>query len=391
MSSPSGICTAQGTPTLGQIGTCTTNCHDPQGDSGQLDANVTGNVPRPVVGCEACHSGGQMHAEAGGAGPIGLAAYSAGVISGSTSSVKVSAQFATCTSCHELLDPNDPVNTAATATHDPVSLQTPTGIQYIITDTHFATPGNWTGTFDGATAQNKKNATGYAMTFSSEKVCTDCHNPHKTADINREWALSAHADPYSNNDEFPATQDPLGYFSGAWAHYNFGNAASYAICQRCHTTTGFSFYADTLRAGNTCSVPSTSSAALSRSFSTSPAASFKPEMLKCNGCHTDNKGTLAQSRGDHRELRFSYPHDHGAARLCIPRLSRCQGLERVHGVPHRTRERRDDQGTERSCAAVRGNDHVLQLRHPGVHQLPLPDRRRHGLHRDRLRVRRQIV
>jgi hypothetical protein len=224
---PLGNLYSAGNPTLGQITSCAANCHDSTGD-GLLSANsitstfiigVTGNVARPVVGCESCHSGGQMHADGGGAGPIGFATFTAGTISGTTSSVQVSAQFATCTSCHQLLDPNDPVSSPTqTPVHSAASGTNPTGATYVITDTHFATPGLWTGTYDGATGQNTKNITGYAMDFSSETVCSDCHNPHKNADINREWALSAHAAKYAGFGGIPATNDPLEYFSPAWAH-----------------------------------------------------------------------------------------------------------------------------------------------------------------------------
>ena len=285
---PIGNLYSAGNPTLGQIGSCTKNCHDPNGDSGQLTANFVGNTPRPVVGCESCHGGGSLHAAAGGSGLIGFATTTAMVI-GTTSTLQASAQFRTCTGCHELLDPNDPAGTVATtAAHSTV---TPTGNTFVITDTHFATPGDWTGSFDGATGQNKKNITGYAMNFSSETVCTDCHNPHKTADINREWALSAHAAKYAGYDGDPSTSDPLGYFSSAWAHYNWGNAASYRACQRCHTTTGFATYADALRTGNTGLALDIQHGIVTL-LSSSPTDSFKPEMLKCNGCHIDNKGTL---------------------------------------------------------------------------------------------------
>ena len=67
---------------------------------------------------------------------------------------------------------------------------TPTGTRFFITDTHFATPGNWPAPhYTGST-----NITGYAMNYSDDKVCTTCHNPHKPATQNREWAQSAHAD-----------------------------------------------------------------------------------------------------------------------------------------------------------------------------------------------------
>jgi hypothetical protein len=158
----------------------------------------------------------------------------------------------------------------------------PTGTQYTITDTHFATPGNW----PGGTGANTIPINGYAMDYANERVCVDCHNPHKPATQNREWAQSAHGD----KNPFNLNTTKTGYFSGAWAHYNW-SLASRAACQRCHTTTGFAAYADALRTGNT-----TTATLISAGTASPPpvasSANFKPEMLKCNGCHTDNKGTL---------------------------------------------------------------------------------------------------
>ncbi len=55
-----GDLNSPGNPTLGQIANCTTNCHDPNGDSNNLVPGYTGNVPRPVIGCEACHGPGAL-------------------------------------------------------------------------------------------------------------------------------------------------------------------------------------------------------------------------------------------------------------------------------------------------------------------------------------------
>jgi len=292
---PLGNLYSQGNPTIGQISGCTKMCHDPQGDSGQLVAGNTGNTIRPVVGCESCHGGGSLHVAGGGTGPIGYAVYTAGVISGSTSSVQVSAQFATCTSCHELLSTTDPLNTKATPSH--LSAPTPTGSAYVIIDTHFAQPLSWP-------APDYKSVTdiaGYAMDYASEKVCVDCHNPHKAPTQNREWAQSAHGD--KNPDNLNSTTPPSGYFSGAWSHYNWscdgtnragcgpasGTVSSRNACQRCHSTTGFATYADALRSGNTQRANDINKGLVAMLTYT---AGWKPEMLKCNGCHTDNKGSL---------------------------------------------------------------------------------------------------
>ncbi|MHB8766805.1 MAG: c-type cytochrome domain-containing protein, partial [Deferrisomatales bacterium] len=52
---------------LGTTAECTSACHDPLGDGQKLTAGLSGNVPRPVIGCESCHGGGAKHY---GTGPI---------------------------------------------------------------------------------------------------------------------------------------------------------------------------------------------------------------------------------------------------------------------------------------------------------------------------------
>jgi len=238
---------------------------------------------RPVTGCESCHGLGNLHVDAGGVGPIGFTAYSAGVISGSVSSLAVSGQFRTCTACHALLNPDDPVGSAPTTTTGHTAPFNTA--DEIITDTHFAN----LKTFFSSTSP----LAGYAMDYSSDKVCTDCHNPHGVVNINQEWAKSAHG------DKGPAQ----GYFTNAWARSNWscngtsnaGGCGTTTIsdnrrCQRCHTATGFAAFANKLQAGD-------SGGALDLIVGTTSAvtytsAGWKPEMLRCNGCHTDNRGTL---------------------------------------------------------------------------------------------------
>lgn len=267
-----------GSPTVGIVsggGAACIQCHDPIGDSNNLTAGYTsaGGVKRPVVGCESCHGAGSLHADKGGVGPISLLS---GTFTQTTvGSVPVSGQFVMCTRCHELLHSSG--TGTADASHGVSSSVTPTGTQYTITDTHFATAGTYS--VDGHNIGT--SPVGYSMDFARSRVCTECHNPHTTADINREWAASGHA------DRNPASP---------WAYYNwsFDNAAGGAYgdrttCQRCHTTTGFGKYADALASGNT---------ALATAIWTGQSppipfqTDFKPEMLKCNGCHTDNRGTL---------------------------------------------------------------------------------------------------
>ena len=186
---PTNELTSNGVPTLGQVqasGTCAT-CHDPSGDSGNLTASYTGNA-RPVVGCEACHGAGSLHVDQSGIGPISLLSNTTDRVIGS---VSVSGQFVMCTACHQLLDSSGTGTVAAA--HDPSgsAASSANGEQYLITDTHFATAGTYS---TNNALLSPIPLTGYAMDYSNEKVCTQCHNPHGTADINRDWAQSGHAD-----------------------------------------------------------------------------------------------------------------------------------------------------------------------------------------------------
>jgi hypothetical protein len=282
-----------GSPMLGgnyTPGSCG-QCHDPNGDSASIiAAGYIGSVPRPVVGCEACHGPGSLHANSGGAGAISL--LSGTYTSTSIGSTMVSGQFIMCTNCHEILD-----SSGTTTNPNPAHLTTtPTGTRFFITDTHFATPGNW----PAPDFKDVADITGYAMDFADEHVCTTCHNPHKPATQNREWAQSAHADknPINLNSTIP----PTGYFSGAWAHYNWScdgsstngcasslSSSSRKACQRCHTTSGFTAYADALRTGDTQHASDIRNGLVAL---VAYAPNWKPEMLKCDGCHTDNRGNL---------------------------------------------------------------------------------------------------
>ncbi len=207
-----------------------------------------------------------------------------------------SSEFNTCTNCHQLLDSS---GNQIVAYHDPTA--NPYGdLVEIITDTHFATPGDFPG---GA---NVNDITGYAMDFGTARVCLDCHNPHNAdTTINKQWAESKHADNTA---------------AGAWAHYNWteatggvrndGSAASNrTACQRCHTTTGVIAYL-------------AANADADDSDYTAPLAynpNFKPEMLRCNGCHTNNVGGLRATgriTADYTDAPFQYPNV-GASNLCM--------------------------------------------------------------------------
>jgi len=265
-------------------GTCAT-CHDQIGDRAQLTPN------RNVTGCESCHGGGKLHVDAGGMGPIGFTAVTSSVLG----TVPVSALFMTCTYCHELLDST---GTPSAGPKTPSFHQTDPAMN--ILDTHMATAGTWSYT-DGSNMGS--GVSGYAMDFNSETVCTNCHNPHGTADINREWLYSAHADTLTGK---------------AWTFYNWscdgtyrdgcGKSSAFSPisdrrkCQRCHTTTGFAAYAEALRTGDAARAALISSGTASPmpvayTQGTSSTGSYASEMLHCNGCHTNNRGTLRNPGG----------------------------------------------------------------------------------------------
>ncbi len=323
---PAGDLYSAGVPTLGivQAGPACIKCHDPNGDSGNLSAGYTGatGVMRPVIGCETCHGPGSFHVSGGGEGPITRLANTTFGSPVTLGTVTVSAQFVTCTACHELLKSD---GTITTATHAPAGTA-PTGMQYVITDTHYATTlsSDFSST-NGANTNPTYGVRGYAMDFAGDRVCVDCHDPHKTAEINKEWAQSAHGDRYANN-----SSDPNGFLSGAWSHYNWSCdksslqttmsslACGYSnttassgysnrkACQRCHTTTGFIGYADALGSGDLATAEALRKGTISRLSYTS---AFKPEMLKCNGCHTDNRGTLRNPGAitANYDVAMSYP------------------------------------------------------------------------------------
>jgi len=276
------------------------NCHDPLGDSDRLSTVGLGNagVNRPVVGCESCHGNGSNHY---GSGPIGPASAAANNLPAGAANVgetvAASAWFNTCTSCHELLAAGAALNRAVPV-HDPnaaanafAASNNPMTASQIITDTHFATPMNYAS----KNGTSSTAITGYAMDYSSETVCADCHVMHSgDIDINIEWASSAHT--------ITAV--------GPWNRYNWtcnNGSTNREICgaanindpttvinnrscgQRCHTTTGYIAFNTAIKDKQYAEAVAIQ-AGLNGPLSTQ--LKWKPEMLQCKGCHTDTKGTI---------------------------------------------------------------------------------------------------
>lgn len=233
-------------------------------------ANVTTIENASPVQCRTCHQPHQENLLIGAAIP------------GSGSD-----EFKTCNICHQ---PEAPLFHATTASR-------------IISDTHNAAPGNWLGSAGGA---NQNDIAGYAMNFGNERVCRDCHNPHKADNtINRQWAESKHADKTA---------------AGAWAHYNWtetagqiradGSATSdRTSCQRCHTTTAaIAYFAANADGDPSDYVPP---------MAYNPF--YEPEMLHCNGCHTDSLGALRATgriTADYTNAPYQYPDALGS-NICL--------------------------------------------------------------------------
>jgi hypothetical protein len=243
-------------------------CHTDEGARNYVETDWTAVPPGdpPVsdahpVQCRTCHDAhdpGSLHARSIGTG---------------------SEEFRLCNRCHLLDD----------GTGNPgVHYHEGWGDEYLITDTHIATSGNWP-----PFQANLNSITGYAISFTDERVCRNCHNVHSgSLEINRQWAASAHAD----------TSAP-----GAWAHYNWTSFGG-GSCQRCHTTTGVIAY---LTANSQATTP--------YSPPLSSDAGYRPEMLHCNGCHSDNAGGLRTPGaiiGDYTDAPFTFP-DVAGSNVCM--------------------------------------------------------------------------
>ncbi|MEW6486338.1 MAG: cytochrome c3 family protein [Thermodesulfobacteriota bacterium] len=393
---------------LGTDPDCTLVCHDPLGDGFDLAPNYTGNVPRPVVGCEACHGPGGDHF---GSGPIpyarpgaarcapchnasfdhnryypegdeiyedyaaspharsindhtyaqegstavralcakchtdeGARAFQAidggyDDLSGSPTfavaqpvagatpiqcrtchdphapdellepalldgdgRVVESAEYRTCTNCHQVTDSYHGENSRYSWSGYAVGSGVFSGAS-IIYDTHFDDGSQPAGARDPTTIE------GYVLDPASERVCRDCHNVHACdTTINQQWARSGHggrileakeaaaADPAQADTAAILTAGVTGDYGAAWANYDFKDA-SRRSCQYCHTSTGFR---------NFVSAPETYDPA-DNDF---VASGSQRELLYCWACHPDSAGGV---------------HDPGALSIAYPGTSAATG------------------------------------------------------------------
>jgi hypothetical protein len=178
-----------------------------------------------------------------------------------------SAEYETCTACHQNEDDsyhgtNNPEFDAADTTRT-------------IYDTHFDNDAT-------------NNIEGYIIDKSSDRACSDCHNPHDANNgLNDEWANSAHGGHILQTIDVTGKADVA---EKPWMEYNWKGSDRQA-CHRCHTATGFKNYADA----------SATYDPVNNVFAA--ATGVQKEMLYCWGCHTNNVGGL-RSPGSYVSPRY---------------------------------------------------------------------------------------
>lgn len=208
-----------------------------------------------------------------------------GAVTDALGSTVTSAEYRTCTNCHQTVDGYHGENSSHSWSGGQVGVGT-FDTSRIIYDTHFD---------DGATTDIE----GYVLDPSRDRVCRDCHNQHSAnLDINRAWANSAHGghilqtiDPVQGVAMVTEAEGP------AWVHYDFKGANRQA-CQRCHTSTGFM---------NLAADPEGYDPA-DNEFT---ATGEQREMLYCWACHTSNAGDIR----DPGVFNSTAPYDAPADRI----------------------------------------------------------------------------
>lgn len=210
-----------------------------------------------------------------------------------------SAEFKTCTACHQLLKADGTLQDRGYHTpYDKNGAQVnPYGsVEEIIADTHYDDPstpqcvgGNCTtgdfvagtGGIEGYILNPQGNHSGLPGN-TNQGICRDCHNPHNAdLTINRQWARSGHGGyilkkkEAATNVYTAAVEDAD---APAWIHYNWKRPGR-AACQRCHTSTGFRNMANDPANYNPAN-------------NTFIATGGQSELLYCWACHTSNTGNL---------------------------------------------------------------------------------------------------
>lgn len=308
--------------------TCSLQCHDPYGDGINVDlveaqaalvafgnsAKADWTVAAQIVGCEACHGGGQFHN---------------GIAAGIPYATPGPNQCGKCHGATEALAEAGPWGS------EHLTSSSGNNVRRNILDSHYDNP---------ATGYGKANnlIEGYAIRADQQNGCVDCHFGGHLFDltINYEWANSAHGGRIKSQKDaalaagLPAAVDAAtrrqlladvtaagvtSVTGDAWLHYDW-EAKDRQSCQRCHTSTGvMNFLANPAGYDQTANNYS-HLAGWSKAEDGTITSSGQNEMLYCWGCHSDSKGGLR----DPGALTISYSNsasatfpDSRGANVCI--------------------------------------------------------------------------
>lgn len=220
--------------------------------------------------------------------------------------VTASAEFATCTNCHQRPDAQMAVDGLGAPVITQLDGSTSTdgasgdfiyhATRYtrIIASTHYDDP---------ATANIIE---GYVVDPTNERACRDCHNVHASdTTINEQWAGSAHgghlltAKEAVGADSHSAAGAVAYREAGttdaeapAWTHYDW-DAANRQGCQRCHTATGSKNFLSGPATYNSANNDFSHLEGWSKNATTGViTSSGQNEMLYCWACHKNNSGAL---------------------------------------------------------------------------------------------------
>lgn len=285
-------------------------CHTDEGGRAYRDVTTVAELETVVVPlataapvqCRTCHdphNAGRL---------LGDAVTAAG-------KVVISAEYATCTTCHQAHDAqlgNTIYQLAGSTSSDGASgdlIYHAGRFERVISSSHHDNP---------ATSDVIE---GYTMDPADARVCRNCHDVHSAdLSINRQWARSAHggrllAIKEALGADDHSLQGAIDYRAAGsmdadapgWVHYDWDNSTGNPrgtlfpaghpragesnedrqSCQMCHTATGFVNYA----------ADSANYDAADNDFShlagwDSDRSSGQNELLYCWACHSDSQGAL---------------------------------------------------------------------------------------------------
>jgi hypothetical protein len=307
------------------------------------------------IQCRTCH-------DSHNAGKLLLDAYEIELEEFSGLEFDVSAEYATCTNCHQ--PHKAQIFTDGENLADPSDEDGPNGdLIYhgkrwdrVIANTHYDDPAtSYTSVElepdDDDYAPN--SIEGYTMDPEDDRSCRNCHDVHSAGhNINQEWAMSGHGGYILEAKEAAAAargnpirrtyqdifnvrtagvqeEDPdePGY-APAWVHYDWDDTngiggSSRGSCQRCHTATGAKNFMNDPDNYD----PDNNDYSHLEGWKADPqggnsAISGQNEMLYCWACHTDSVGSLrepgpiTETYNNNPIVRVAYP-DVSNSNICM--------------------------------------------------------------------------